>query len=364
MFLTFANDIISSYFKDIRNLLYEADGRIDNPPEDLLDYNYNKVGNLTMDNNENSRITISSIDPLNTCKAINSNNLNNFQHVSNYKRDFIDLPFNVTPSSNITEINSKFYEYSVRGNYKEITKDSIDLLNYRIRDNTKMHRSDFLYMMVINKYCNMVDEYPKCLKSAKEYFHLKKKTKEEIVLKNLILFYSELLNSEQDQLCIFLHTENSKQVADIYTNILIEFLTLRLNILSPETDNPYFAQPQGMIADEEIGKSIVYELPKDFALEDLKIKSKAINAKQTVILFHYLRKYDAIIDHSNASYALLVNLLTGCSHKQLRTTKGFGNITGILGKTIKGVKSANLKVVKTLLEKILSDIDKEISEQA
>lgn len=362
--MTFANDIISSYFKEIRNQLYEADGRIDSPPEDPLDCNFNIVGNRTKDSNENSRITISSIDPLNTGVTIDSNNLNNSENVRNYKRNFIDLPFIVAPSLYTTEINPLFYEYTVRGIAEEITEDSIYLVNDRIRDYTNMHRSDFLYMMIVNKYFNMQEEYPKCLELAKEHFHLNKETKEEIVLKNLILFYSELLKSEQDQLHIFLFAKNSKQVADLYTNILIEFLTLRLNMLSPETDKFYIVPPKDKKSERKIDEKIVNELPENFDSEDLKIKSTVINAKQTVILFHYLRKYDAIIDHSNASYALLVNFLTGYSHKQLRTTKGFGNITGILGKTIDGVKSANLKAVKTLLEKILSDIDKEISEQA
>lgn len=72
MSIVFPNNIIKNYFSKIRKLLYLEDGRIDNPPEDLLDFNFNKVGNLTKDSNENSRITISSIDPLNTGKSIKS----------------------------------------------------------------------------------------------------------------------------------------------------------------------------------------------------------------------------------------------------------------------------------------------------
>ena len=35
---TFSSDIINSYFKEIRDLLYKADGRTDPLPENLLDF--------------------------------------------------------------------------------------------------------------------------------------------------------------------------------------------------------------------------------------------------------------------------------------------------------------------------------------
>jgi len=206
----------------------------------------------------------------------------------------------------------------------------------------------------------MVGHYQESIKDAKVDFQFAKNTKEEVILQHLIIYYNKLLKIDNNQLSIFKYALVSKQIADLYLNILIEFLTIRLNALSPEIDKYYITAPESKETEKRIGDKTIYELPENFSLIEQSINSEALDIRQTAILFYYLRKHHATIEYSDKSYAKLVHYLSGYSAENLRKRKGFGNIIEISKETRDGVKHSNLKNVRTLLEKIISDIDKEI----
>jgi len=361
MIRSFPNDIISNYFNDIRNLLYKADGRNEIPPEDLFDFNVvnsikKRVGKYT---NNNSSILVLPEYSQTDIKNINLLDFDLAKGINYYNKNFIDLPLEITQKTVNIEIAFYFYLYSVIG--RNNPKDSA--LSYLIiSDYHAMQPSEFLYMMIVKKFETMVGNYQNCIKSAILHFQFDKKTKEKIILQHLISFYSDILRADDKQLSVFASVQLSKQVADVYSNILIEFLTLKLNALSPETDKYYVVAPEDKEAVRKVNKKTIYELPDNFSLTTLGVKSQALDIRQTAALFYYLRKHHATIEYTDSSYSKLVHYLSGHSAENLRKRSGFGNIIEIFRETRGGVKYSNLKNVKSLLEKIISDIDKEIKE--
>jgi hypothetical protein len=91
---------------------------------------------------------------------------------------------------------------------------------------------------------------------------------------------------------------------------------------------------------------------------------------QTALLFHYLIDRKIILQYSASAMGRLVGALTGHSPNTLEK-KGFGAIAAIKSdhseavnkNESKGIKSYNLKKVKSELTQIIKDIDTEISRQ-
>lgn len=358
---TFPNDIISDHFKNIRKLLYVADGRSDFPPENPLDFELvNDMGRTLIINpgpNDNSLIKLSPNMSILEFMEYRTGPLHYKSEQRSYDEDFLKFPTDTIEISEEIEIDCYFYKYSFldkKGIYLQDITTLEGALNFLMR------RSDFLYKTIYSKFVSISDNYQKCLKKGRKEFQLNKKVDEENILHHFIKHYNDILNINDKQLIIFEHVKTTKQVADLYTKILIEFLTLKLKNLHPETDKLHTAQPQGMNVDRNIGKKIVVELPEDFSLIEQSINSEALDIRGTAVLFYYLRKHHATIEYSDKSYAKLVHYLSGYSAENLRKRSGFGNIIEILKETRGGVEKSNLKNVKSLLENIISDIDKEI----
>ncbi len=284
---------------------------------------------------------------------------NNNSEIEKYDKDFLKLPTEIIESSEDIEIKYYFYFYSY-GDGKDLSKQS--MLGNIILDNFFMRRPDFLYMMIVRKFEKMDDNYQDFINNARLHFQFTKKTKEKIILKHLIHFYTDILKPDDKQLSVFTSVNLSKQIADLYSKILIEFFTLKLNALSPETDKYYVVAPEDKEAVRKVDKKTIYELPENFSLTEMGVKSQALDIRQTAALFYYLRKHHATIEYTDSAYSKLVHYLSGHSAENLRKRSGFGNIIEIFRETRGGVKYSNLKNVKSLLEKIISDIDKEIKE--
>ena len=362
MIRNFPNDIISSYFKEIRNLLYEADGRTDSPPEDLFDFKSVNIlqpeHSLDKDINVDSKIVVLPNKSFLEFKmeVINGPIVTDTFNI--YSKDFLELPFDLVNISDSIEIDSYFYYYSELGIEDPATAS---LASFCVTENYAMLRSDFLYKMIVRKFENMTKRYQKCLKGARIFLQLNKKIDEEVVIKNLIHFYSDILKADNKQLALFKYVTTSKQIADLYSKILIEFFTLRLNSISSEVDKYYVAEPEGQETIRKIGEKVVYDLPVNFSLTERGIKSEALDIRQTAVLFHFLRNNKATIEYTDLSYSKLVHYFSGHSAENLRKKSGFGNIREIIKETRQGEKYHNAKVVKSLLEKIISDIEEEIN---
>ena len=360
---TFPNDIISDYFKEIRKLLYVADGRSDLPPESLLDFKIVEIKRdgkiINPEPNKNSLIKLSPHMSVSEFIEYRTGGGDYFyiSEQDSYDKDFLKLPIGTIEISEETEIDCYFIKYSFMDRNDILLQANAHNISAR---NFLMRRSDFLYMTIYSKFVSTSDNYQKCLKKGRKQFQLNKKADEEIILHHFIKHYNDILNINDKQLKIFEDVKITKQIADLFTKILIEFLTLKLKYLHPETDKLYIAQPQGISVDGNIEKKIVVELPEDFSLIEQSINSEALDIRQTAVLFYYLRKHHATIEYSDKSYAKLVHYLSGYSAENLRKRKGFGNIIEISKETRGGVEKSNLKNVKSLLEKIISDIDKEI----
>lgn len=362
MIRTFPNDIISNYFKEIRFLLYKADGRTDLPPDDPFDFKH--VNSAPMrrppyqDLNLNSKIAIS---PTWTFKDVLFEGFNFYDidaEVKEYNNNFSKLPFDIVKTSEIVEIDFFFYLYSLLWKHDPPNQS---VMNFYLLDNFAMHRSDYLYKMIVRKFENFTINYQKCLKEARKYFQLNKKIDEEIVINNLIHFYSDILKADNKQLSLFTYVTVSKKIADLYSKILAEYFTLRLNSISSEIDKFSVAESEGQETVRKIDEKVVYELPENFSLTELGIKAEALDIKSTTIIWDKFRKRGGTINYSDKAYSELVHYLTGHSANNLRQKSGFGNIIKISRETRKGVKYYNLKKAKEFLLLIISDIDKEMN---
>jgi len=358
---SFFNDNIRDYFKNIRELLYEVDGRSDLPPEDLLDFKEVEImrgGKIdNPESNENSLIKLLPNKSVWRFIEYRKGLLDNSSDQKNYNNDFLKFPINTTEISEEIEIDWYFYKYSFLDEKDIYIQNNADFISAR---NYLMRRSDFLYMTIYSKFVSISDNFQKCLKKGRKEFQFNKKVDEEIILQHFIKHYNDILNTNDKQLKIFEYVKLTKQVADLFTKILIEYLTVKLKNLHPENDTLYVAQPQGISVNGNIEKKIVVELPEDFSLIEQSINSEALDIRETAVLFYYLRKHHATIEYSDKSYAKLVHYLSGYSAENLRKRSGFGNIIKIFNEKRGGVEKSNLKNVKHLLEKIISDIDKEI----
>lgn len=94
-------------------------------------------------------------------------------------------------------------------------------------------------------------------------------------------------------------------------------------------------------------------------------KIGALDIYQSALLFHYLRKHDAIRDHTDESLAKLLCPLTGHSEQNIRTSKGLGVINYIKADksknmNFKEIPNYNLNTLRDFLNDIVKDIDDEI----
>lgn len=361
MIRSFPNNIITNYFNEIRNLLYKADGRNELPPDNPFDFkktNTNLVeNNIDEIPNISNRIQVLPDYSLTDVKNTDLLGFDLVKGIDLYKKNFINLPITFDQTNVSVGIDFYFYLYS------EIGKDdpgTSALIHYTIPSNYAMFRSDFLYMMFVRKFESMADNYQHCIRNTRVDFQFNKKTKEKVILLHLMSFYSNILNADDKQLSVFAYVQLSKQIADVYSKILIEFLTVKLNTISPEHNKYYVVAPEDKETVKMIDEKIIYELPENFSLIKNGLKSEALDIKQTAVLFYYLRKHKATIDYGDKSFSKLIHYLTGHSANNLRQKSGFGNIIEILRSSKNGIEKNNLKKVKELLENILHDIDKEI----
>lgn len=95
----------------------------------------------------------------------------------------------------------------------------------------------------------------------------------------------------------------------------------------------------------------------------------ALDERQCVLLFDYLRKMNIIQPLPNSTLSIYISILTGHSESKMRTTKGFTAINGIkadkvVAKVKKGdIENYNLKAVRESLNAIIKEINAEIEGQ-
>jgi len=373
MIEAYNSDLINDYFNELINLLYNEDGRNEslqnefkNNPEilyisDLQDFFNSKYETgLKEDKNVKSNISLIGRKYQKETKTPEQLSFYIKMKQTEYQSDFYELPLEISPNRKTTDIFYSFYEYSLIGSDNWNNQDVEQLLEIDIPNELLLHRSDYLITKLIEKFTNIIANYPDCLKRAKSFFQLDKEIDEKIILKNLILHYNKILNSNSAQLHVFLSVHFKKEISNLFTKLLIEFLTLRMNAISPEFEKYYLSEQTDQDTHLKEGEQIIYQLPEDFSLTKLNIKAKALDIKQAAILFYYLKDQGAILDYSNQSLAKLVHYLTGHSLENLRKNKGFGEITNILRETRQGIKYYNTIEVKKFLENIIIKLEKEI----
>ncbi len=121
-------------------------------------------------------------------------------------------------------------------------------------------------------------------------------------------------------------------------------------------------------SDGSITRKIV--LPEK-SMQNMRTPKKVIETLdiyQTALFFYYLRKYKGILNYTDTSLAKLVSTLTGHSDQNIRTEKGFGAISFIIsGKVMNKnhteTPNYNLTTIKQFLQKIIVEIDREISNE-
>lgn len=175
-----------------------------------------------------------------------------------------------------------------------------------------------------------------------------------------------------DELGEFLPTDEKRSLEtknELYTAInaelnLFEFkLSMLKEILSMNLRI-------GLGSNSDINGELEIDLTKKLPKRLSKTNESPLDRYQTALLFHYLLERNIILRYSQEAMGQLVSHLTGHSPNTL-SKLGFGAIGRIQSDSpeavnkveSKGINNYNLNKVKTELESIITEIDKEITRQ-
>ncbi len=136
-------------------------------------------------------------------------------------------------SINIIKIFDLYYEVSEHENElysKKIEKAKAQLNDPKISNENRYEISEFL-----EEYLhNLTYEYESILKNTKEYHFFHGIDDETIILKNLLILYQSILKDKTKQLSVLEGVVMTKEISDLVTNILIDFIEQRLLVLNPQ----------------------------------------------------------------------------------------------------------------------------------
>lgn len=276
-----------------------------------------------------------------------------------YRQEFFELPIDLITAQKFVSISHSFYEMDTWG--KEFYDSSIPRLRQEALEvieaqaNESDNRVNYIWCKLSEKYQNITEQnYPQCLDTIRKRLGLGPETQEETIALNLVKHYRSVLQRTDVQLKVFEGIILTKELADLYAQIWLEFFESRLKILNPD----YVITNSEPRTEKELQRETVYELPENFSLTTEKIKAdQVLDIKQTALLFFLLRKHKATINYSDRSLAQIVHYLTGHSKDNLRTHKGFGQIWNIMKETRQDTANYNLKKLRGFLQGMIQEID-------
>lgn len=155
-----------------------------------------------------------------------------------YSGHFLSFPYVVESSSDTIGIS--IYPIELLNAYHDFEPDK-DKLDREAISNIKKHfkltQIDTEYRYCINDFLdeffhNIIYEYQKFISNAKGFHFFSNIDDERIILSNLLKLYSNILNDETKQLCIFWGVSLTKEIADKVTEMLVDFIQQRLIVLN------------------------------------------------------------------------------------------------------------------------------------
>lgn len=168
------------------------------------------------------------------------------------------FPYHIEPQSQIIgmslytrELFFLFYEISSDG---IIDASKIDRVKERFAKPEIYEDDEFLiYEFLQDCFHTLIFWYEKFLKNTKKHHFFYGVKDETVILKNLLHLYKRILSDSSIQLNVFWGIQLTKKIADIVTEMLIEFIEQRLKILNPYIEiEPHGVSSKITSADKKI----------------------------------------------------------------------------------------------------------------
>jgi len=328
--MDYYNDTIKGYFEKIEDLLKKEDNPIG---ESKIQYsgNYKKRENHKPD----TGIVNETIER------------------ADFIKNFENLPFNEIHAVNSVTINHYFYEYSVIGEDDYNNEMISFMMNDTIPSDIKEPKFLYLSRKLHQKFDKISKFYISNLGLIRDKFLLPYDSSEETALVNIIKFYNSEIKKSDTQLQLFWAVTFTKEISDLFIRILIEYFTIRLNIIKPDYEKYYITEQNTNNSVKKIDGEFVYQLPKDFKLNMIDGRVSKLNLQSTGLFYYFLKKHGMTVDYSKQSYSEVVQLITGYS-KNTIFQKVFTKISLVERET------SSLIDVQRVLENILDDVEEQI----
>ncbi|WP_303924911.1 hypothetical protein [Draconibacterium sediminis] len=154
---------------------------------------------------------------------------------------FRTFPYHVEPQSQ--SIGMSIYTRELFDLYNEISSDGIikNSIIEKVKERfakPEIREGDewLIYEYVQDCFHELILWYEKYLKNTKKLHFFYGVKDESIILKNLLKLYKSILSDDSIQLSVFWGIQLTKKIADIITEMLIEFIEARLMVLNPDIE--------------------------------------------------------------------------------------------------------------------------------
>jgi hypothetical protein len=162
------------------------------------------------------------------------------EHRFEYKH--FNLPYRIISLTNSMIVHSYFYEvdeyyFASKQKYSsEKVEQNLRQIEERNSNQEELEcdAKEFLEGFVIN----LVNFYQRILTKVREMDELQGIVDEEKILINYLNFYQDIVQSSTHQLEIGTGITFPKEVADLFTKVLIRFIKMRLDLLNPQLKVP------------------------------------------------------------------------------------------------------------------------------
>ena len=153
-----------------------------------------------------------------------------------YEEAFYHFPYDESKAFDKIQIFNEFYTIDVWGTFgpMEIGDERFNSSLHEITNRIKESKSNYIFTKLREKYANIADDIPAALTGYKRSEKLTDDHPEKKVLINLLNKYGKLLSRTDIHLGIFNYLYLNKYISDIFTEILINLIQHRLQLLDPK----------------------------------------------------------------------------------------------------------------------------------
>lgn len=192
---------------------------------------------------------------------------------TDHEKAFFHFPYDEVNAFDKIQIFHEFYTTDVWGFYRplKIGDEKYNFCLHEIDNRIKESKSKYIYQKLREKYANIADNIPAALDGYKRSEKLPDNHPEKNVLISLLKKYKKLLSRSDIHLGIFNNLYLNTYISDIFTEILIDLIQLRLQLLDPEIKK-YEGQPEPKVKFEEKGvEEIIPIIKLNYASDQQKL---------------------------------------------------------------------------------------------